>query len=258
MKLFHFIVFLFSFAFANAQGINILVHSHNDYEQAFPLTTAMSYNFKSIEVDVFEVDDQIVVCHDSDKNLHLKPTLKELYLEPLSKYPFKENQTILLLIDLKMEGGKILNVLHSILNSYVHLFKTRKDPNQYAPIQIILSGSVDKDAVISNDSFQYFFVDGRVVNLDHQYDSQIMPIISSDFEDHISWKPGRKIPKLELKNILNLINAAHSQGKIFQFWNTPDTPEIWDLPIALKVDLIGVDEIERFMDYRQKFESPQH
>lgn len=237
---------------SNAQNVRIQMHSHNDYEQDFPLSKALSNNFKSIEVDVLEFNDKIIVSHDDDK-LQLKPTLKDLYLEPLSKYAFQENQTIYLLIDLKMEGDKILNVLHKLLNSYPQLFKNRYDDSNNSPIQVILSGSVDIDFVISNDSFYYFFVDGRPEHLFQKYDSHLMPLISYNFEDLFSWKPTKKITKSNIDPIINLIKTTHQEGKIMRFWNTPDEPDLWDLLLALKVDIIGVDDIEKFVTYSTKF-----
>lgn len=46
------------------QGVEIIGHSHNDYEQKHPLETALQYQFGSIEIDIFEYNGQIVVCHD--------------------------------------------------------------------------------------------------------------------------------------------------------------------------------------------------
>ncbi len=235
-----------------AQNFKIQMHSHNDYEQEFPLSKALSNDFKSIEVDIFEYEGRIVVCHDDD-DLHLQPTLADLYLEPLSNYNFKNDQSIFLLIDLKMEGHKILDVLHNLLEAYAPLFKNRNHPSQYAPVQIILSGSVDKEYVFSNTAFSYFFIDGRVSDLSYNHDSNVMPLISSDLVDLFYWNRRKKITRSALEPILQVINEAHKQGKIIRFWNTPEKSELWDLLVAMKVDLIGVDDIDKFVLYSSKF-----
>jgi len=242
------ILLICSASFIHAQKVSFQMHSHNDYEQEFPLTTALSNNFKSIEVDIFEFDDKIIVSHDDD-DLHLKPTLKELYLEPLSQFSFGIDQSIFLLIDLKMEGTKILNVLHQLLETYESMFKSRNHLSQNAPVQIILSGSVDKEYVISSDSFPFFFIDGRVEDLELNYDSDIMPLISADIEDLYCWKPDKAIKKSKLEPILKAINKTHEQEKMIRFWNTAEVPELWNLLIAMKVDIIGVDDIEKFVEY---------
>ena len=252
MRFIYFLLLSVSFTCVNAQEIKFQMHAHNDYEQEYPLIKAMSNNFKSVEVDVFEDEDRLEVSHDDD-NLSLKPTLVELYLEPLANYSFRKNQTIFLLIDLKMEGKKILQTLHNLLNSYTKLFKNRYYDNQDAPVKVILSGSVDIDYVTSNKAFNYFHVDGRKENLAKNYDSNLMPMISSNFEDLFCWKPNKRITKTKLKPVLEFINRCHQEGKLVRFWNTPENPKLWDLLIALKVDLIGVDDIDAFVEYATKF-----
>jgi len=235
-----------------AQEHHFLKHSHNDYEQEVPLYTALDNNFNSIEVDIFEFAGTIVVSHDEDQ-LEEKPSLNDLYLHPLSKYPFRTNQTLFLLIDLKMNGHTILDLLHEEIKVYPELFKNRNSPSKYTPLQIVLSGSVDKDYVISNDAFSYFFVDGRLDDLEKNYDSGIMPLISADLEDLYCWRTSKKVTKNKLKPVVDAIHDTHQQNKFIRFWNTADEPTLWDLLIALNVDIIGVDNIDRLVQYSTKF-----
>jgi hypothetical protein len=39
-------------------------HAHNDYTRESPFYSAALYGFKSIEVDIFMIDDVIYVAHD--------------------------------------------------------------------------------------------------------------------------------------------------------------------------------------------------
>ena len=78
-------------------------HSHNDYTRDSPLYDALKYGFTSIEVDVYWHKGRMVVTHD-DKLLDEKPTLQELYLNPLSSIiqnnggtVFKDDETQLVL-----------------------------------------------------------------------------------------------------------------------------------------------------------------
>src|SRR5262245_53253868 len=58
-------------------------HAHNDYWHERPLFDALDRGFASVEVDVFLVDGQLLVGHESAE---LKPdrTLESLYLKPLA------------------------------------------------------------------------------------------------------------------------------------------------------------------------------
>ena len=236
----------------HAQKPIFLSHSHNDYEQEEPLTKALAHNFNSIEVDIFEYNGNIVVSHDDD-DLEHKPSLKALYLNPLARYPFPAKQSIFLLIDLKMEGKSILEVLNDEISEYPQLFKSRSSNYSKAPLQIVLSGSVNKEYVLSNDEFQYFFLDGRLDDLVKEYDSKLVPLISSNIEDLYCWRPSKKVTKDKLKPLIEAIQNVHKQDKLIRFWNTPDEPNLWDLLVALNIDIIGVDDLDKFSQYASKY-----
>jgi hypothetical protein len=58
-------------------------HSHNDYLQKKPLNEATRYGFKSIEIDVWLHNHNLVVSH-TKIGLSKKKTLDSLYLKPLA------------------------------------------------------------------------------------------------------------------------------------------------------------------------------
>ena len=60
------------------------VHSHNDYEQNVPFWKAYSVGVRSIEADVFLVDNNLYVAHPR-KEIDSVRSLEALYLEPLKK-----------------------------------------------------------------------------------------------------------------------------------------------------------------------------
>lgn len=67
---------------ASAQDVLIGAHAHNVYEHDRPLLDALDHGFHSIEVDVYLVDEELLVAHDRDDILPSR-TLESLYLEPL-------------------------------------------------------------------------------------------------------------------------------------------------------------------------------
>ena len=60
----------------------MLVHSHNDYEQKRPFWGAYEAGADSIEADVYLVGNDLLVAH-SRSGLKTAKTLRSLYLEPL-------------------------------------------------------------------------------------------------------------------------------------------------------------------------------
>src|SRR5262245_62295335 len=59
-------------------------HAHNDYSHDRPLFDALDHGFASVEADVFLVDGQFLVGHESAE-LKSDRTLESLYLMPLAR-----------------------------------------------------------------------------------------------------------------------------------------------------------------------------
>lgn len=55
-------------------------HAHNDYEHTRPLYDALEHGFTSVEVDVYLVNNQLLVAHDPTQ-LQPDRTLQSLYLD---------------------------------------------------------------------------------------------------------------------------------------------------------------------------------
>ena len=79
-------------------------HSHNDYAQKYPFTTAFKAQMGSIEADVHWVNNQLYVAHDA-KDLNPNATLDNLYLKPLAKaIRRRKAYPMILLIDPKFDN----------------------------------------------------------------------------------------------------------------------------------------------------------
>ena len=94
----------------------VIAHAHNDYEQKIPLFTALDNGFSSIEIDVFEYRDKIVVCHD-EEDVPYAPTIEETYLNPLF-LSGAVRSPLILLIDLKEDDTQLLKVLEASFSPY--------------------------------------------------------------------------------------------------------------------------------------------
>lgn len=137
-------------------------HSHNDYAQEFPLTTALEKGFSSIEIDVFAHKGQIVVAHDPE-DLYLKPSIQELYLEPLFSKERKFKHLILL-VDIKICTDNLLELLETSLLPFADHLVSLDDATGKS-VQIVLSGDVPKQALLQTKDYPYFFIDGRASDL---------------------------------------------------------------------------------------------
>lgn len=231
---------------------SILAHSHNDYEQKKPLYTALDHGFNSIEIDIIPHGDQLIVSHDN-KDLSNKPTIQDLYLNPLKNYLIEnDKKNIWLLIDIKKYDDQVLDILHNLITEYEPLFKERNILEKEKPLQILLSGDLPRLEIMENEKYVFFFIDGRVEDLGKGYDSTLMPLVSSNFSHHTKWAGKGKMDKKEFEAVAAIVKAVQAENKKIRFWATPDKKRVWKKLQRLGVDVIGVDHIEQFNRFRPK------
>ena len=60
-------------------------HAHNDYRHERPFWDAYENGFCSFEVDIYRVDDKLLVAHDFIELQKKQQTIQELYLEPMKQ-----------------------------------------------------------------------------------------------------------------------------------------------------------------------------
>jgi len=216
-----------------------IAHSHNDYEQKHPITTAINHGFSSLEVDVAFDGSDIKVSHD-EKNLDEKPGFENSYLKPLIANYQRESGTILL-VDIKNYSEELIDKLNLILNQYEDNIVSRNNPDQIEnKIKIILSGEIPRQTLINDTSNKHLFIDGRLNNIDLSESTVIVPIISIKISDISNSDADNE------EEIQKVVKQVHDQNKMIRFWNTNDKESVWLKLIKLKVDIIGVDDIEHF------------
>lgn len=238
--------FLFQWGMTQAQSVSeplILAHSHNDYEQKRPLDAALEHGFNSIEIDIIRHGEILVVSHD-EQHLGQKPDIETLYFRPLKEYLENQELQVWLLIDVKKYDEKTLDLLHTLVARYDSLFQQRS--GVVKPLQILLSGDLPRKEILENESYVYFFIDGRVEDLGKGFDSRLMPLISTNFTHHSEWGGRAKPGKEDLQAIRQLVNSVHAEKKKIRFWKTRDSKRVWRALNDTGVDVIGVDHIKRF------------
>lgn len=224
----------------------VIAHAHNDYEQKYPITTALNHGFTSLEVDIVFDGTNLIVSHDGE-NLDTKGHFEATYLVPLLNRLDANQEPIILLVDIKNYSEQMLAQLNSILKKHESFLLKRKEPiSKTKKIQIVLSGAIPRAQIIANEANEYLFIDGRVEDLAFEYSQQYMPMISGNFTDISDWKGIQEPSKATIQTIQKRINTVHQKGKKIRFWKTAETELLWRTLIELKVDIIGVDTIEKF------------
>lgn len=251
----------FLFFFANASfGQEFITlpngHSHNDYTRENPLFDALKYGFTSIEVDVYWYEGRMVVTHD-DKLLDEKPTLQELYLNPLSSIiqnnggtVFKDDETqLVLMIDLKSEKVSTYQALKAIFMDYTDIIERyKKDQKIYGPVLVLLSGGPPID-LIEKEEERYFYVDGSVEQWSLNYPVTLMPRASTNYRSFFKWYGKGEMPAEEEQQLKELIKKAHDAGRKVRFWGCPNTIEVWEKLLNEGADWINVDDLKGFNEF---------
>ena len=224
-------------------------HSHNDYEQASPLTTAYNEKFGSIEADIFWRNGELLVSH-TEKELAAKHrTLEELYLKPLQAYIEKNKgyiyadttRSLQFMIDLKTNGDTTLGTLVELLKKYPVLTNCTK-------LKIAISGNrPDVNTWASYPSFIWF--DGELQKAYPAESLARIVMLSSDFKKYTKWNGKGQLPAA-LRDTMQLdITHAHTAGKLVRFWGAPDNKNTWRQLMGLKVDYINTDKIKGLSDF---------
>lgn len=226
----------------------VIAHSHNDYEQERPLARALELGFQSIEIDILLHENQLKVSHNKSK-LSQKPTIEELYFDPLINLIKSDNLLKWVLIDFKHYSLKTLETLHSSVLKYTDLFQSRTSNDRNSPLQIILSGNIPRKEIANNPKYDYFFLDGRITDLEDSKPLKYTPMISANITSFTTWRRNHCLKDDEIEAIQILTNKIHALGIKLRFWNTEDNETIWNQLLALRVDVISVDNLCKFNEY---------
>lgn len=175
-------------------------HSHNDYWRRVPLYEAIHYGCMGVEADVWLFDEELYVGHTT-ASLTKNRTLKSLYVDPLVRIlddmntkpqygaditshqingVFEEapEQTLVLLIDFKMDGREQFPVVSSHLQAlrekkYLTYFNGQKVIP--GAITIVATGNAPFGLIIANSTYRDIFFDAP---LDKLTDAPAAPLSS--------------------------------------------------------------------------------
>lgn len=228
-------------------------HAHNDYEHDKPLFEALAHGFTSVEADVHLIKNQLYVVHDTPEDLAITPTLEELYLIPLLQHIQKNdgevypgyNKFFYLMIDFKTAAEPTYLKLKEVLKSYESILSVVGEDGKDQmdkPVKVFISGNRPIDELLK-DKEKLAGLDGRPGDLKKDYPHAVMPVISDNYRNFLSWNGTGKVNKKELKKTKAMIKHAHDQDKLVRLWAAPDQPESWEFLHAIGVDLINTDRL---------------
>jgi len=246
--------------FAQHYEVGKNAHSHNDYEQALPFYTAFLHGFASIEVDVFQVGNNLYVAHD-EENINTRKNIESLYLNPLLKQikmngngkAYKNGKGLQLVIDFKTAGTPALKLLEAKLKPIRQYFDVQKDLNA---VRIVITGETPPPANFK-DFDDIFFFDGRRTISYSPEELKRVAFFSANFKDFSKWKGIGKMSMPDSMKVKNFVDSVHQAGKPVRFWGNPDTQTSWVTFMKMGIDYLNTDlpaAIARFLKRHGKLD----
>ncbi|WP_282112871.1 alkaline phosphatase [Maribacter stanieri] len=238
------ITFLFLASINTGFSQDYKVHSHNDYKQNVPFWKAFGAEVQSIEVDVFYIDDKLMVAHELNE-IQQDKTLERLYLNPLKEA-----------IALKMVSGKEIQIMVDV--------KT----DAYKTLDAIVGSLKDYPTIISNENFKIIISGNRpaleeyvnypdFISFDYQSIEPIndaktldkIALVSLSFKNYSEWNGKGRLTVDDYNKVIAVIDKAHELEKPFRFWATPDSKSAWKAFTNMGVDFINTDMPNECVQY---------
>lgn len=262
------LIFLFVIIYSNGSlGQEVIRgHAHNDYENEHPLKDALKNGFISVEADVHLVDDNLFVSHDLPVELNPALTLAALYLDPLKEHIERNKGSVYqhysgpfyLLIDFKSSAKSSYEQLKKILSDYLPIISVIKEGiEQKGAVTIVISGNRPVNEILSDEP-KLVRIDGRPDDLNKKIPSPLMPVISDNYSNFISWNGEGKINEQEHLRLKKLVENTHAQNKKLRLWASPDNEMVWSFLLDNGVDLVNTDQPEEFRAFVMKYNSSGH
>jgi glycerophosphoryl diester phosphodiesterase len=243
----------FSFLFGQTIPIG---HAHNDYLHKHPLTDALSFGFKSVEIDVFLHKGKLVVAH-VPIGLDSKKDIVELYLEPIKKRielnggeVYKGDSTpLIFMIDFKTNGDSTYSKLEEVLQPYKKYLTTYDAQGnvKLGALSINISGRIPANVLGKTE--RWVTIDGNISNRNDTTPANFMERVSSPYSSCFSWKGMGTMPKEQKALLVKLTEEAHAHGRQIRFYALPQNEAVWLELLDAGVDWLNIDKLEKFANF---------
>lgn len=232
-------------------------HSHNDYTHEHPLTDALDYGFKSIEIDVFLHHDKLVVSHTAT-DLDHKKDIEELYLKPIlgrtranmGHVYLGDTTPTIFMVEFKNDPEASYIKLKELIVKYKGLFCDRSGHGR--PIKLLITGNRPWETVKKGKE-EYVTLDADINQSAMDLPPYIIERVSDPYGSHFTWRGRGTMPKAQRARLDSLVKLAHEHGRQIRFYACPENENIWRTLLDAKVDWINVDDLRRFATFYKQY-----
>ncbi|MFN3378615.1 MAG: histidinol-phosphatase [Runella zeae] len=232
-------------------------HAHNDYEQSRPLWDALDQGFTSVEADVYLINDTLFVAHERPTFNNAANTLENLYFKPLQERISQNNRQIYagykgpfyLMIDFKTEAESTYLALEKLLQKYRSLFTSYKgNTPKVNAVTVFISGNRPIET-LKKAKERLASLDGRPGDLGKKMSANLMPVVSDNYANHLTWRGKGEMPEAEFQKLKTLVQKVHSEGKKLRLWACPEDPVVWKKLREAGADFLSTDQLELVKEF---------
>jgi hypothetical protein len=229
-------------------------YAHNDYENARPLTDALTLGFVGAEADVFFVDGALRVGHDR-RAARRGGTLEALYLAPLQALVARctrltaDGRPFLLAVELKEESAAAHDSLLALFNRYRRLLEDSSTADvESAAVSVVLVGWRPSVPARSHEIDPLLGRQYRLTRSDHSEEraralrDPHVRLVSLDYGKTMGrwWRSaaGRRRWLTAIRTV-----KASAPDRLLRVHNVPTDGRIYAALLAAGVDLIGTKDL---------------
>jgi len=182
----------------------------------------------------------------------LKPLKKRIKANKGRVYP-GYNDFFYLMIDFKSDANPAYEELKKLLRKYRRMISivTNDQDEPRKPIKIFISGhprARPYDEILADDK-KLVALDGRPNELGRSISAAVMPVVSDNYRNFLSWTGEGTVNQEERQRLQELVQRAHAEGKKVRLWAAPDIPEVWTFLLDQGVALINTDKLPELRQF---------
>ena len=224
-------------------------YSHNDYQNARPLTDALALGYRGAEADIFLVDGVFRVGHDR-ASAQTGGSFEALYLAPLRALVKKcgalraDNQPFLLTVEVKESSLASFDSLSALLSRYADISNAT---HQSSPIEVVLVGWSPSPDELSRRHFELAslqYLIGKSSGSRTTLEPDRIRLVSLDYGKTAGrWWSSAKSRKTWLDRALSV--KREKPDRLLRIFNVPVDAKIYTELLASGADLIGTKTLAR-------------
>jgi len=157
------------------------------------------------------------------------------------------------MIDFKSDANPAYEELKKLLRKYRRMISivTNDQDEPRKPIKIFISGhprARPYDEILADDK-KLVALDGRPNELGRSISAAVMPVVSDNYRNFLSWTGEGTVNQEERQRLQELVQRAHAEGKKVRLWAAPDIPEVWTFLLDQGVALINTDKLPELRQF---------